>query len=119
MIFYADSEAPEKIKVLDDLGLNVFPAIKDKNSVEKGIVEVRKHEIYIDEERCPNGWQETTNYIYPEDANGVVPETPIKINNHSCDDMRMAIYSHAKLFGQEDEATLVPSTVDLREEMPV
>jgi len=118
VIFYADAEAPDQIEALRGLGLIIVATHKGKGSVAKGISAVRRYTIYIDEEKCPNGWCELTGYIYPEDTNGNVSEEPIKVNNHSCDDLRGAIYTRTRQV-KVNINQLEPGTVDITERMPI
>lgn len=92
----ADSEAPDKNRKLQQCGLWVIPAVKGKGSVEKGVVEVRRYKVYVDDEKCPNAWRELTSYIYPEDRDGKILEEPMTIDNHSCDDLRYAVMTILK-----------------------
>jgi phage terminase large subunit len=96
----ADSEAPEKIAKLREAGLWVIGYKKYKGCVNDGIIEVRRHEIYVDDEKCPFGYRDLTNYIYPLDRDGNVQEEPLKLNDHACDDMRMAIHAFYKRLTQ-------------------
>lgn len=88
---YADSDSPEKNERLSDMGLWIVPTKKYSGSVEDGIVKVRMLTVYIDEERCPNGWREVTNWIYPKDKDGKTKEKPIEYNDHSCATLRYGV----------------------------
>jgi len=88
---YADCDSPEKNQKLNDMGLWVIPTKKYKGSVEDGIVKVRSLTVYIDEDKCPNGWRETTNWIYPKDKDGNTKEKPIEYNDHSCATLRYGV----------------------------
>lgn len=113
--FAADSNYPEKIHELQDMGLWIIAAVKGKGSVEAGITEVRKYIIYVDEDRCPNAWRELPGYIYPEDAHGNILEEPAKINDHCPDELRYAVYTILKRMrpwvGQEETVELAESAL--------
>ena len=101
IIITADCEDPEKIVMLQDLGFNVKASKKGKGSKKAGIDRVRLHKIVIDEDMCPQGWKEVTNYIFLEDKDGNVQEETIKLNDDSCDDLRYGVvgyYSGAMQF---------------------
>lgn len=96
----ADSEAPEKIEKMRYFKhhgqwckLWVIPAKKERGSRLASIDEVRRYQVIIDENNCPNGHREVTNWVYPEDRDGNIREDPLKINDHSCDDLRYFIYT--------------------------
>ena len=93
---YADNDSPANNKKLSDMGFWVIPTKKYSGSVEDGIIKVRMLTVYIDEEKCPNGWREVSNWIYPKDQNGNTKEKPIEFNDHSCATLRYAVVGFMK-----------------------
>lgn len=88
---HADNDNPANNKKLSDMGLWIIPTKKYSGSVEDGIIKVRMLIVYIDEENCPNGWREVSNWVYPKDRNGITKEKPIEINDHSCATLRYGV----------------------------
>lgn len=92
---YPDPEAPEKVKELEEAGLNVQEVNKGAGSIVKGIDLVRElfkqNRIRV-HSSCLNFIAELETYRYPdrrEDHNE--SELPVKENDHACDALRYAI----------------------------
>lgn len=94
-LVYPDPEAPEKNKELEAYGLNVQEVVKSKDSVQKGIDQVRdlfkQNRLFI-HKSCVNLIAELETYRYPEkrpDHNE--QENPVKEKDHAMDALRYAI----------------------------
>ncbi|MEK6828661.1 MAG: terminase large subunit [Nanoarchaeota archaeon] len=98
MRIYADSAEPDRIQECKNAKLPMYEAIKD---VLGGISSIRQ---LIYEKRfkvfntCRELIDEMSMYHYPETKIGeeekVPKEEPEKVNDHLCDSVRYAIYSH-------------------------
>ncbi len=101
---YPDPAEPDRLKEMENAGLNVQEVSKD---VEKGIDSVRNlfktGRIHIHKE-CENLINELESYRYKEKRHGSnEPEDPIKENDHACDSIRYALYNIQPISYGEDE----------------
>lgn len=87
---YADSANPDKIKELQQAGFTVKPAEK---SVFNGINKVKEYHINV-LNNSPNLLNELDNYVWKTDHDGNLLDDPEKHDDHACDAIRYAIYSH-------------------------
>lgn len=89
-IVYADPASPERIKELEQAGLNCREVIKGHDSVTNGIDKVRElfkaNRLRI-HKKCVNIITELETYRYSETR----PEEPEKENDHSLDAIRYAL----------------------------
>ena len=90
---YADSAEPARIEEIYKNGFNIYPAIKDKNSVKDGIDFVKRHHLFI-HKNSTNLIREISGYKWKEDKEGNVLDEPVKFKDHLMDAMRYAIYTH-------------------------
>ena len=86
----ADSAEPKSIAQLFDLGINVFDAIKGKDSVLAGIHKVKEYNIKITA-KSRNGIRELKHYRWKMDRNGVSLNEPIKMYDHLLDAVRYVV----------------------------
>lgn len=101
---YPDPAEPDRLKEMENAGLNVQEVSKD---VEKGIDSVRNlfktGRIHIHKD-CENLINELESYRYKEKRHGSnEPEDPIKENDHACDSIRYALYNIQPISYGEDE----------------
>lgn len=89
-LIYADSAEPKSIEELYRLGYNIKPAEKD---VWAGILKVKSYPLHI-HEKSSNLASELQSYKWRKDKNDEVTEEPVKENDHLCDAMRYAIFTH-------------------------
>ncbi len=87
---YADSANPDKITELQRAGFNVKHAEK---SVFNGISKVKEYHIHV-VQNSTNLLNELDNYVWKTDHDGNLLDDPEKHNDHACDAIRYAIYSH-------------------------
>ena len=103
---YPDPEAPEKIQVLEDKGLNVMEVVKGKGSVVAGIDRVRElfkqGRLKINQSNCPNLIQELETYSYDDSNPNGVSENPKKENDDCCDSLRYVVMMREKDGAFED-----------------
>lgn len=89
-LIYADSAEPKSIEELYRAGFNVKPSEKD---VWAGILSVKARPLYI-HAKSVNLSNELQSYKWRKDKNDQIMEEPIKENDHLCDAMRYAIFTH-------------------------
>lgn len=89
---YADTEDPKAIKKIKNAGFNVKGATKGKGSVISGIKEIQKRGFYI-VKGSTNILKEVKAYSFKTKGDMVLDE-PVKVNDHTMDAIRMAIYSY-------------------------
>lgn len=87
---YADCAEPKTIEEIYKAGINVLPSDKD---VWAGIVGVKSYPLFISH-GSKNLIHEMQGYKWKKDKNYNVLEEPIKANDHACDAMRYAIFTH-------------------------
>ena len=86
---YADCAEPKSISELNNLGLNVLPCKKGKDSILHGIQWLQGCEIIIDKS-CQNMINEATLYQWRQDKFGDPINTPEDRDNHLWDALRYA-----------------------------
>lgn len=97
----ADAAEPKSIGDYRAWGAYVRPAEKGPNSVKTGIKWLQSlNKIVIDPIRCPNVWNEFSNYEYKRTKEGEVLEEYPDENNHSIDAVRYAMESVYKRRGR-------------------
>jgi phage terminase large subunit len=79
---HADSANKTENEKLRSMGFWIKPSKKGKGSVNEGIIEARKLEIIIDEERCPNAAREIPNWVYRKDRDGNTLDEPVDFDDH-------------------------------------
>lgn len=92
---YADSSEPQRIEEIRRAGFNIFPAKKD---VKLGIDFLKRKKIYI-ARHCVNTLKEIKLYSWKQNNNGDVLDEPVKINDHTMDALRYAVYSYYNYHG--------------------
>lgn len=89
-IVYCDTAEPDRIQELSMAGYNTFPSEKD---VEKGIDTLKGRRLFIVDSGV-NLVKEMKNYKWKVDKNGIVLDEPVKFNDHLCDALRYAVFTH-------------------------
>lgn len=87
---YADSANPEKIQEIKRASFNIHPAEKN---VFNGIHKVKEYRLHV-VQNSMNLLNELDNYVWKTDKDGNLLDDPEKENDHACDAIRYAIYSH-------------------------
>lgn len=87
---YADCAEPKTIDEIYKAGINVLPSDKD---VWAGIVGVKSFPLFV-RYGSENLVKELQGYKWRKDKNDNVLEEPVKSNDHLCDAMRYAIFTH-------------------------
>lgn len=87
-----DSAEPKSNDELRDMGVNVMPAEKGKDSVANGIQLVQEQKIFVTK-RSVNVIREYRNYLWETDINGKVLNVPEHTYSHSMDAIRYAVTS--------------------------
>lgn len=110
-IVYPDPAEPDRIKEMENNGLNVREVNKD---IAVGIDRIREifkqNRIFI-HKSCKFLINELETYRYPEkkpDKNE--EEKPIKENDHACDALRYALYTYEPSVQQDDNFDLYAET---------
>ena len=84
----ADSAEPKSIAELQELGLNVFPATKGRDSIKNGIDILQRFDIYLTK-NSKNYISEFNSYRWATvKATGEKTGKPIDANNHGIDGVR-------------------------------
>lgn len=89
----ADSAEPKSIDEISTYGVNIQPTVKGQDSVLHGIQYVQQQRISITK-RSVNLLKEYRNYLWEEDRDGNIINTPIGFNDHLLDGVRYAINSY-------------------------
>ena len=89
VIIYADCAEPARIEEMKRHNLNVYPADK---SVKDGIDFVKRQKLFITSDSS-NILKEIRGYSYKQKDGHSIDE-PIKLNDHTMDAIRYAIYTH-------------------------
>lgn len=87
---YADCAEPKTIEEIYKAGFNILPSDKD---VWAGIVGVKSYPLYV-RHGSVNLIREMQGYKWRKDKNDEVQDEPVKANDHACDAMRYAIFTH-------------------------
>jgi phage terminase large subunit len=88
----ADSAEPKSIDELKSYGITIQPSTKGKGSVLQGIQKVQDQRISVTK-RSLNVIKEYRNYLWEEDKDGKIINTPSPILNHAMDAIRYAVVS--------------------------
>ena len=89
---YADSAEPDRIQEISQAGYNVFKANKN---VKDGIDFVQRHELFSNPFNI-NMNREFATYKWKKNRLEEVLDEPVKVNDHTADAARYAIYTHLK-----------------------
>jgi len=89
---FADSAEPKSIVELRQMGWNVKPSEKGRDSINIGIDMLKRYHLFVTK-RSDNVIKEFRNYKWKEDKNGNVLNVPIDMYNHTTDAIRYACYS--------------------------
>lgn len=92
-----DSARPEIIQVIEDEGFNAENADKGKNSVHDSILNIKKHNLFIDK-GSSDLLKEIRGYKWKVDKNGQVLDEPVKVNDHLMDALRYATFTEEDSF---------------------
>lgn len=84
---YADSEDPRTINELVELGIDVVPVKKGKDSVQHSIDSINQNRFLITAS-SRNGIKELRGYLWEKDATGKPTNQPVKKDDHFCDALR-------------------------------
>jgi phage terminase large subunit len=88
---YCDAQAADSIEELERLGFN---ALKGQKDVKEGINKVKSMPLYVTS-RSANLIKELRNYKWKKDPKtGLVLDEPVKFNDHGCDALRYAVFTH-------------------------
>lgn len=88
-----DSAEPKSIQELYNLGLNVKPAVKGKDSISNGINILKRYNIFV-EDGSVNLMKEFRLYKWATDKNGNSLNRPIDKYNHAMDAIRYVALIH-------------------------
>ena len=86
----ADSAEPKSIAQLFEMGINIFDAIKGRDSVLAGIQKVKEYNIKITA-KSRNGIRELKHYRWKMDRNGESLNEPVKLFDHLLDAVRYVV----------------------------
>lgn len=89
---YADSAEPKSIAEIRQMGWNLRPAEKGRDSINIGIDMLKRYNLFITK-KSTNVIKEFRNYKWKEDKNGNVLNVPVDLYNHTTDAIRYACYS--------------------------
>ncbi|HEU4903174.1 MAG TPA: phage terminase large subunit [Flavisolibacter sp.] len=89
-VIYADAAEPKTIEEIYKSGFNIKPAHKD---VWAGIVSVKSYPLFV-RHGSDNLVRELQGYKWKKDKADNVLEEPVKADDHACDAMRYAIFTH-------------------------
>ena len=107
---YADNARPEIIEAIKKDGFNIYPALKENDSVLRGINFLKMHKIFITKESVEYV-KEIRTYKWKIDKNEKIIDEPVDLNNHLMDATRYALCQLSKPFGRfgilEDDDKLI------------
>lgn len=89
-LIYSDSAEPKTIEEINRAGFKAVPSDKD---VTEGIRKVKSMPLYITK-RSANILKEIKSYKWKKDKNERVLDEPVKLNDHSMDAIRYAVFTH-------------------------
>jgi phage terminase large subunit len=89
-VIYADAAEPKTIEEIYKAGFNIVPSDKD---VWAGIVGVKSYPLFV-KYGSENLIRELQGYKWKKDKADNVLEEPVKSNDHACDAMRYAVFTH-------------------------
>lgn len=87
---YADASEPARIEEIYRKGFNIKPADK---SIKDGIDFLKRFNFYT-KTKCIHIINEFQSYKWKTDKNGNILDEPLKFNDHTCDAIRYAVYTH-------------------------
>lgn len=87
---YGDAAEPKTIEEIYKAGFNIHPSDKD---VWAGIVGVKSYPLYV-KRGSDNLVRELQGYKWKKDKNDQVLDEPVKSEDHICDAMRYAVFTH-------------------------
>lgn len=96
-LIYGDSAEPKSLNELQDLGLDIYPAEKGKDSINIGIQLIKQHKVYYTKSSV-NLKTEVGNYLWATDRFKNRLNKPIDSYNHLLDALRYGLRTH---FGVE------------------
>jgi phage terminase large subunit len=99
---YADSAEPARIEEIYKAGFNIHSSDK---KVADGIDTVKRYKLHLHKDSA-NLIKEIKTYKWREDKNGNIMDEPVKFNDHLCDSLRMAVYTHLR--GPTKPAAVIP-----------
>lgn len=91
-VVIADSSEPKSIDEIRLYGITILPAVKGKDSINKGIQLVQGKKISVTK-RSVNLIKEYRNYVWITDKDGKIINEPIDMNNHAMDSIRYVFNS--------------------------
>jgi len=103
-VIYADGARPEIVEDISRAGFNVFSALKEKDSVLRGINFMKRHKIYLPKTSVEL-IKEFRTYKWKVDKDDHVLDVPIDLNNHLVDATRYALCSLSKELGHSGVLT--------------
>ena len=80
---YADSARPEMIEDIRKAGFNIHPALKEKDSVLRGINFIKRHKVFLPKESV-DLIKEFRTYKWKVDKDDHVLDVPVDLNDHLC-----------------------------------
>lgn len=86
-LIIADSAEPKSVAELRDMGLRVNPSRKGRDSVLHGIQKIQNYKIIV-HPRCPNFWNEVSNYCWEKDRFNKLIDKPNHEFSHGPDALR-------------------------------
>jgi phage terminase large subunit len=91
-IVSADNAEPKSIAELRQLGLNIVPCAKGKDSIAHGIQRIKQYNLKVDY-ASPNLIKELQSYKWAENKDGSLknPPKPVDYNNHLIDALRYIV----------------------------
>lgn len=91
---YADAAEPQRIEEIYRAGFNIHPSDK---SVKPGIDFVKRFQLKVNKDSV-NLMKELKSYKWKEDKNGNILDEPVKFNDHLCDSVRYAVFTHGQKY---------------------
>ena len=96
---YADNARPEIIEDMRRAGFNVYAALKEKDSVLRGINFIKKHKVFLPKESVEL-IKEFRTYKWKVDKDDRIIDVPVDLNDHLLDAFRYALSILSKGSGQ-------------------
>jgi len=98
-VIYADNARPEMIEDIKRAGFNVFPALKEKDSVLRGINFIKRHQVFLSKASVEL-IKEFRTYKWRVDKDDHVLDVPVDLNDHLLDSLRYALCALSKEMGR-------------------
>ena len=102
IMYIADSAEPKSIDELKLYGINCQPAVKGPGSINQGIQFLQEQKMFMTK-RSANLIKEYRNYMWMEDRDGKIINTPTPGWDHILDSARYAMSIHHGLMETDDE----------------